>query len=168
MSTTLAVTGNSRVTYSFADSPTIGSLAETVEIKTSRTVANGTGSGQANAAWRDRITIPSGQSYSLDLQNLGATAFGFGGKVVISTLKEFFLVVNTTTASRYVLVATIAGDTTGYAARVNRGGDFRIADYTDGWAVTAGVNNVVYVSNPSAGSVEVDILVVGVGSTADT
>jgi len=169
MATSLSVTGNSRCTYSLSDSPTIGSIGESVEIKTSRTVANGTGAGEANVAWRNRVTITAGQAYSLDLLNLGATVFGFGGKVVINTLKEFFLVVNTTTASRYVLVGVIGpADTTGYSARVNRGGDYRVADYQDGWAVTNNVNNVVYIANPSAGSVEIDVLVVGVGSTADT
>lgn len=169
MATSLAVTGNSRCTYSFSDSPTIGSLAESVELKTSRTVENGTGAGQANVAWRDRVSIAAGQVYSLDLLDLGATAFGFAGKVVMSTLKEFMLVVNTTTASRYVLVGCIGpSDTTGYSARVNRGGDYRVADYQDGWAVTNGVNNVIYIANPSAGAVSIDLVVVGVGSTADT
>jgi hypothetical protein len=169
MATTLTVTGNSRCTYSFSDGPAIGSLAESVEIRTTRSVENGTGAGQANVAWRNRVTISAGQSYSMDLLDLGATAFGFAGKVVVNTLKEFFVVVNTTTASRYVLVGVIGpSDTTGYSARVNRGGDYRVADYQDGWAVTNGVNNVLYIANPSAGSVEIDVLVVGVGSTADT
>jgi hypothetical protein len=169
MATTLSVSGNSRCTYSFSDGPAIGSLAESVEIRTARTVANGTGAGQANVAWRNRVTIAAGQAYSMDLLNLGATAFGFGGKVVINTLKELFVVVNTTTASRYVLVGVIGpNDTTAYSARVNRGGDYRVADYQDGWAVTNNVNNVVYIANPSGGSVEIDVLAVGVGSTADT
>jgi hypothetical protein len=51
---------------------------------------------------------------------------------------------------------------------VNRGGDYRVADYQDGWAVASNVNNVVYIANPSAGAVEIDLLVVGVGSTVDT
>ena len=47
MPTSLSVTGNSRLTYAFSDTPEIGSLAESVELKTTRSVANGTGSGQA-------------------------------------------------------------------------------------------------------------------------
>lgn len=169
MPTSLSVTGNSRLTYAFSDTPEIGSLAESVELKTTRSVANGTGAGQANVAWRDKVTIAAGQVYSMNLLALGATAFGFGGKVVVNTLKEFMVVVNTTTASRWVLVGVIGpGDTTAYSARVNRGGDYRIADYQDGWAVTNNVNNTVYIANPSGGSVEIDVLVVGVGSTADT
>jgi hypothetical protein len=169
MATSLSVSGNSRLTYSFSDSPTIGSLGESVELKTSRTVGNGTGAGEANVAWRDRVSITAGQVYSLNLLNLGATAFGFGGKVVINTLKEFFLVVNTTTTNRYVLVGAIGpSDTTGYSARVNRGGDYRVSDYQDGWTVTNAVNNIIYIANPSGGTVSIDLLVVGVGSTVDT
>lgn len=168
MATTLSLTGNSRLSWSFSDSPTIGSLSESAEVRTSRTVENGTGSGQANVAWRDRVTIPAGQAYSLTLDDLGATAFGFAGKVVMTTLKEFMVVVNTTTASRHVLVGVIGpNDTTAFSARVNRGGDYRVADYLDGWPVTNS-NKTIYIANPSAGAVEIDVAVVGVGSTADT
>lgn len=168
MATTLTLTGNSRLSYSLSDSPVIGSLAEAAELKTTRSVSNGTGSGQANVAWRDRVTIASNQAWSADLLNLGTTAFGFVGKVSITTLKELMVVVNTTTASRYVLVGVIGpGDTTAWAAKVNRGGDYRVADYLDGWAVTNNVNNTLYIANPSAGSVSIDVCFIGVGTLAD-
>jgi hypothetical protein len=164
--TTLSLTTNARLSYTWSDSPAIGSLAESVEIKTSRTITNGTGADQANVAWRDRVTIPAGQSYALELRDLGATAFGFGGRVTLTTLKEFFVVNTETAAGRYVLVATIgASDAT---ARVNRGGDFRVADYVDGWTVTSGSTDIVHLANPTAHPVTVELGVVGVGSTADT
>jgi hypothetical protein len=167
--TTLSLSTNARLSYSWSDSPTIGSLAESVEIKTARTITNGTGADEANVAWRDRVTIPAGQSYALNLRDLSATAFGFGGRVTLATLKEFFVVNIETAAGRYVLVATIgANDTTAYAARVNRGGDFRVADYSDGWTVTAGTTDVVHLANPTAHAVTVELGVVGVGTTADT
>lgn len=169
MPPTLSLTTNARLSYTWADSPAIGSLAESAELKTSRTVTNGTGSGEANVAWRDRVTIPAGQTYQLDLRDLGATAFGFGGRVVLATLKEFFLVNTETAAGRHVLVATVGpSDATAYAARVNRGGDFRVADYTDGWTVTAGVSDAVNIANPTAHAVTVELGVVGVGTTEDT
>jgi hypothetical protein len=168
VATTLSLTGNSRISWSLTDDPTIGSLSESAELRTARTVENGTGSGQANVAWRNRVTIAAGQAYSIELDNLGATAFGFAGKVVVTTLKEFMVVVNTETASRHVLVGVIApNDTTAFSARVNRGGDYRVADYLDGWAVTNN-NKIIYIANPSGGSVEIDVAVVGVGSTVDT
>lgn len=166
---TLSLTGNSRLSWSLADAQTIGTAGRTAEIKTSRTVENGTGAGQANAAWVNRVTIASGQVYSLELRNLGETVFGFAGKVVLTKLKEIICVVNTTTASRYVLFGVIGpSDTSAYVARINRGGDYRVADYQDGWTVTQDVNDVIYIANPSAGSVEIDIGVVGVGSYANT
>ena len=169
MPTSLSLTTNARLSYTWADSPAIGALAETAELKTSRTVTNGTGSGSANVAWRDRVSIPAGQTYQLDLRDLGATAFGFGGRVVLATLKEFFLVNTATDAGRHVLVATVGtNDATAYAARVNRGGDFRVADYLDGWPVTAGVSDIVNIANPTAHAITIELGVVGVGTTEDT
>jgi hypothetical protein len=168
VATTLAVSGNSRLTWSLTDDPTIGSLSESAELRLTRSVEQGTGSGQANVAWRNRVTIAAGQAYSLELDNLGASAFGFAGKIAITTLKEFMVIVNTETASRWVLVGVIGpGDTTAFSARVNRGGDYRVADYLDGWAVT-NANKVLYIANPSAGAVEIDVAVVGVGAISDT
>ena len=165
---TLSGTRASTLSWSFVDPPVFGSRSESAAITTSRTIVNGTGSGQANVAWRDRITIADGQTYAADLDDLGATAFGYGGRVVLTTLKEMRVVVRTATAGRYVLVGVIApGDTTAYSARVNRGGDYSVADYLDGWPVTNG-NKTVYIANPSGGSVEIDLAFVGVGTTEDT
>lgn len=166
---TLSLTTNARLSYTWADAPAIGSLAESVELKTTRNVANGTGENEANVAWRDRVTIPAGQSYALELTNLGATAFGFGGRVTLDTLKEFFVINTNTTGAGYVLVATIGpSDATAYAAKVARGGDFRVADYATGWAVTAGADDTIHLANPSAVAVTVELGVVGVGTTEDT
>ncbi len=168
MPTTLSGSRSASLSWSFSDAPSIGSLSESASISTSRNIANGTGEGQANVAWRNRVTIASGDTYSVSLDNLGATAFAFGGKVVMTKLKEMRVAVNTTAAGRYVLVGVIGpGDTTGYSARVNRGGDYAVADYLDGWPVT-NTNKTVYIANPSGGSVEIDIAFVGVGSTVDT
>ena len=168
MATSIDVSTNSRMTWTLSDTPAIGSIAETAELKISRTIANGTGSGQANVAWRNRVTIAPGQTYSMDLDNLGSTAFGLGGKVVVSTLKDFCVINRATVAGRYVLVGVIGpADVTGWAARVNRGGDYRVSDYLDGWSINSG-NKSIYIANPSPGACEIDIGVIGVGTFADT
>ena len=165
---TLSGSRSATLSYSWADTPVFGSRSESASIVNSRSIANGTGSGQANAAWRDRVTIPAGQVYSVALDDLGATAFGYAGRVVLTTLKEMRVNVRTTTADRYVLVGVVGpSDTTGYSARVNRGGDYAVADYLDGWPVTSG-NKTVYIANPTAGPVEIDLAFVGVGTTQDT
>jgi hypothetical protein len=169
MATTLSVSRSSRTSYSLADDPAIGGVAESAELRTSHAVTNGTGSNEANAAWRNRITIAAGQVYSLDLTALGATVFGFGGQVSLTKLKEVYVLVNTDTAGAHVLWGVIGpGDTTGYAARIGRGGEYRWADYADGITVTNSANDMIYVANPSAGSVEIDLLLVGVGTYSDT
>lgn len=168
MPPTLSGSRSASLSWSFTDTPVIGSLSESAAISTSRTIANGTGEGQANVAWRDRVTIANGQTYAVSLDDLGATAFGYGGRIVMTKLKEMRVSVRTTTAGRYVLVGVIGpSDTTGYSARVNRGGDYAVADYLDGWTVTSG-NKTVYIANTSGGSVEIDLAFVGVGTTEDT
>ena len=168
MAVTASISTNSRLTFALADSPDLGSISQSVEVKTSRTVTNGTGAGQANAAWSARVTLAAGQVYSLDLTDLSLSAFNLAGKLTLSTLKDVIVVNNSTTAGRYLLYGVISpADTTGYAARLNRGADYRWSDYQDGIAVTAG-NKMVYIANPSAGSITFDIALAGVGTFVDT
>jgi hypothetical protein len=164
---TLTLTGNNRLTFSLADAQLVGSVTGDVEVRTNQNVANGTGAGQANVAWGTRVTLPAGQAYSLDLTNLSASAFGYVGKVYVTTLRDVIVVNNETTSNRYLLYGVISPqDTTGYAARINRGGSYRWTDYQDGIAVTAG-NKTLYIANPSGGSVTFDIALAGVGSYLD-
>lgn len=168
MAVTASISTNSRLTFALADSPDLGSISQSVEVKTSRTVTNGTGAGQANAAWSARVTLAAGQVYSLDLTDLSLSAFNLAGKLTLSTLKDVIVVNNSTTAGRYLLYGVISpADTTGYAARLNRGADYRWSDYQDGIAVTAG-NKMVYIANPSAGLITFDIALAGVGTFVDT
>jgi hypothetical protein len=89
------------------------------------------------------------------------------GKINVATLKDVIVVNNETTANRYVLYGVIsAQDTTGYAARINRGGSYRWTDYQDGIVVNAG-NKTLYIANPSGGSVTFDIALAGVGTFSD-
>jgi hypothetical protein len=164
---TLSLSGNNRLTFSISEGQLLGSVTGDVEVRTTQSVPDGTGSGQANVAWATKVTLPAGQAYSLDLTNLAASAFGYVGKINVATLKDVIVVNNETTANRYVLYGVIsAQDTTGYAARINRGGSYRWTDYQDRIAVNAG-NKTLYIANPSGGSVTFDIALAGVGTFSD-
>jgi len=164
---TLTLSGYNRLTFSLDDTQLIGSVTGDVTVKSSQTVAHGTGAGQANVGWATKVTLPAGQVYSLDLTNLPASAFGYVGKATIATLKDVLVVSNETTANRYLLYGVIAAnDMTGYAARINRGGSYRWTDYQDGIAVNAG-NKTLYIANPSGGSVSFDLALAGVGTYSD-
>jgi hypothetical protein len=164
---TLSLTGNSRLTFSLADTQLVGSVTGEVEVRSTQTVANGTGAGQANVAWATKVTLAAGQAYSFDLSNLSASAFGYVGKINVTTLRDVIVVNNETAANRFILYGVISqADTTGYAARINRGGSYRWTDYQDGIAVTAG-NKVIYIANTSGGSVTFDLALAGVGTFSD-
>lgn len=168
VSVTLSSTGNSRLTFSLSGTQPIGSSSDGFEIRTSRTVTHGTGEGEANVGWRDRVSIPAGQVLGLNLLELEGSVLGFDGLVAITELKEIFCVVNTTTAGAHVLFGVISpSDTTAYSALVKRGGDYRVTSYLEGWDVTESVNNWIYIANPTGAAVEIDIGFMGVGSYAD-
>jgi hypothetical protein len=164
---TLTLTGNTRLTFSIADTQLVGSVTGDVEVRSTQTVANGSGAGQANVAWATEVALAAGQVYSLDLTNLSASAFGYVGKVAVTTLRDVIVVNKETASGRYLLYGVISPqDTTGYAARINRGGSYRWTDYQDGIAISAG-NKTLYIANPSGGSVTFDIALAGVGSYSD-
>ena len=164
MATAIAISTANRLSWSLSDAPTLGSAGEMYETSTTRTVANGTGSLQANAAWADLVTIPAGQVLSLDITNLSTAKFGIAGHVAFSTIKDVFVINKETTAGRYVLYGVASpSDVTGYAARINRGGEHRWTDYVDGISVNAG-NKTIYIANPGADSVTLEIAICGVGT----
>ena len=164
---TLTLTGNNRLTFSLADTQLVGSVTGDVEVRATQAVDNGTAAGQANVAWATEVTLTAGQAYSFDLTNLAASAFGYVGKINVATLRDVLVVNNETTAGSYLLYGVISqADTTGYAARINRGGSYRWTDYQDGIAVNAG-NKTIYIANPSSGSVTFDLALAGVGTFLD-
>jgi len=164
---TLSITGNTRLTFALSDVQLVGSVTNDVVVRATQTVENGTGAGQANAAWASKVTLAAGSAYSLDLTSMPASAFGYVGRVSLTNLRDVVVVNNTTTAGRYLLYGVISPqDVTGYAARIGRGGSYRWTDYQDGITVTAG-NKLIYIANPSNGTVVFDIAVAGVGSFLD-
>lgn len=169
MATTLSGSTNTRVTWALADAPDIGSLSESAEIKLTRTLEHGTGAGQANVGWRERVAIPAGQTYTLELDNLPATAFGFAGTVSLATLKDFYLQNTATVAGRYVLVGTVGpADATAYSAKVGAGGEYRVADYLVGWPVVNNTSDTIHIANPSAAAITLELTLVGVGTIAES
>lgn len=168
MSNTFSATTNTRVTYTLSDSPAIGSLSEGAELKVNRRIDDGTAAGQCNVGWREQATIPAGQTYTLELDNLGATAFGFAGTVTFTTLRDFYLINTATTAGRHVLVGTIGpSDATAYSAKIGAGGEYRVADYLVGWPVVANTSDTIHIANPTAHAITVELVLLGVGTIAN-
>jgi hypothetical protein len=165
MPNTISLSANNRITWTVSD----GVAAESQEVRTARSITNGSGANQANVAWRNQVTIPAGQVYSFDMNNLADSALGYSGRVTITSIRDVMVVNMTTTAGAYVLWGVIGpSDSSAYAARIGRGGEYRVADWYDGQAVTVGVDNVIYVANPSSVAVTLDVAFAGVGTYSDT
>lgn len=54
-------------------------------------LADGAGAGEANAAWRETISLAAGDSESIDLTSLGVSAFGATGTLYLASVKLLLL-----------------------------------------------------------------------------
>jgi len=66
------------------------SLSDAVSVP--MTLANGTGSGQANGYWSKAITLPAGDDDTIDLLALSFAAFGLSGTVAFASIKHLAIV----------------------------------------------------------------------------
>jgi hypothetical protein len=167
MPSAIAITTSNRLSYTLVGAPDLGTLGEGYDTSSPREIENGTGPDQADAAWTALVTIPASTVLSLDLTNLVSSKFGFVGYVNMSVLKDVFVINKETEAGRYVLWGVSSpSDITGYSARINRNGDFRWTDYTDGVAINSG-NKILYCANPGINPVTLEIAMAGVGTYND-
>lgn len=79
-----------------------GPVAWTESISASLDLANGTGSGKANAYWSSVYTLNATDDVTFDLLALSYTAFGDSGVIGISSVKTF-VVANTSTTTSLTL-----------------------------------------------------------------
>lgn len=168
MPTAIAISTASRLSWSLTDTPSVGTAGESYETSNSQRVSDGTSVGQANAAWADLVTIPANQVLALDATQLSTAKFGIAGYVAFSVLKDVMVINRETAAGRHVLYGVASpADTTGYAARINRGGEHRWTDYTDGVSINAS-NKMIYIANPGTAAVTLEIAMAGVGTYVST
>ena len=151
----LTVAGSTRLAWSLSSSDSIGSSSSAAEHRTSRSITDGTGPGQANVANTQRITCTgSGASLAINAPNI--SVIGVAGQMSVTTLKE-------------LLVSVVSGPTGGYfnlqapggitGARVGVGGQLHWADYQVG-----ATGNTVALSGGPTGTYTVDLTLVGNGS----
>lgn len=168
MANAISITTASRLAWSLVDDPAVGAAGESYESSSALSVSNGTGSGQANAAWVGVVAIPAGQVLALDVTALATEKFSFNGVVNFSVIKEVLVINRETEAGRHVLYGVSSpSDTTGYAARINRSGEHKWADYADGVSINAS-NKMIYIANPGTAEVTLEIAMAGVGTYVST
>lgn len=157
MANELAITGNTRLTWSLTDTQPIGSVTRSAEQKSSRSVSNGTGPNEANCAWSAQYTITGVGSLSLNAASLAMPSFGYSGNASLTQIKEVLLSVATGPTGGYVTFGMPTGAT---GVRVNVGGQFHWLDYLAG----VGATGSFVVQNAVTGTYSVNLSVVGNGT----
>lgn len=104
MSTTFTLTSNLRVTPKWVDAQDMIDVIDTATPYLTLDLAQGTGTGQANAYWKGVITISAGNTSTIDLRNLPLDVFGGSGSLLLASVK-MLLVTNSSAVS-----VTMGGD----------------------------------------------------------
>lgn len=162
MPRTFTLTGLVRMVPRWVDTDT--AVVDAATVVQTIDVANGTGAGQANAYWRDVLTIAAGQSATVDLFALPTTAFGGTGTVALYQIKLLWC------ANRSAGAAVILGD-----ACENRWGGYSSgAQYLpagacvlalsagEGYAADGSSRNVVITNDSATESATVELYLAGV------
>ena len=156
MPTSLTVAGTTRLAWSLSDSQSAADYSASGEDRSSRSVSNGTGVGQANVAASTTITGTQA-GFSLAITGITGSVLGAVQTARVNTVRELLVFVNTGPTGGFVTVTHpgISG------VRVGVGGQFHLADYGSG--ITGG--SLAFASTV-AGTYSVDVTAVGVGTYA--
>lgn len=174
MSTTLTVNPiRMNVGWDFESTTSFGTnVVNTANFLYTKTMANGTGSGNSQKMYATTYTIAASTTQSVDLA--GALTDFFGSTITFSKIKVIYVELATTTAASSIKVGG-GSDAAGTAAlinwvgaandlvRVRNGGCFMLA-CTDGtgYAVTATTADILGITNEDgANSATVNLFVCG-------
>ena len=88
---TFSLAGQLRIQPTWTDTLSTTDVVDSVEIIRALTFANGTGSGQANAYWRDVRTVAATATDTIYLSNLPLSVFGGTGTLDMSTVRMIYI-----------------------------------------------------------------------------
>jgi len=162
MPTTFTLSGTLKVTPRWIDSRSATDITDTAIATHTVALDNGTGSGLADAYWKDQLSINAGASVTLDLRSLAHRAFGGSGTLSFAAVKMLMItnnsagdvVVGGSPANRWTTWAT--GNVTVGARCV-----LLATNTTSGWA-TSTTGKALQITNAGASVALVDIYVAGV------
>lgn len=165
MTTALSATIEARIKAKLTNAGDLSDEASTINELFSLALADGTGTGKANAIWSDTRTIAASSSENLDLA--GVLADAFGNALTFTKVKAIMVkAAAANTNDVHVGGAASNGFTAPFAdatdiAKVKPGGVF-LWVYPAGATVTASTGDILKMANSSSGTgVTYDIIIVG-------
>lgn len=160
MANTLTVSGNTRLAWVLSETQAVGSVSKSVEQRSSRSIANGTGPSQASIAFSTTESVTGTNTRNLDVSAYQVNAFEFPGQAFFSTVREVLVKVTTGPTGGNLTVGLPTGVT---GVRLNVGGQLHWVDYLGGIPSSTSPSNVSLKSNVT-GVYSVDVTVIGTGN----
>lgn len=147
----------------WTESLDVTDVIDKVSSKFTVELADGTGDNQADAYWKDVLTVATSATELLDLTALSTTFMGGTGTLNFASVKALLLINQSTTDS-----ITVGGVTTNQwtalaadTLTVGPSGQLYVASPLGGF-VTSSTDKVVALTNSGGAAVDVELYVIGV------
>jgi hypothetical protein len=160
---TFAVTGRVTMNPTWSEDLDLTAIVDKTTVALSTALTDGTGNDQADAYWRDAITIAASATTNLDLRALSRQLMGGTAADTFSTVK-ILAIYNKATAGTISVGVSVSDRWTALAAgsiTVGPQGVFYVAYPGGGYATAAG-DQVLAITNNGASATDIDIYIVGV------
>lgn len=165
MATELSVTGQTTLSWSLSEANNPTSYSASAQQRSTRSIANGTGPGQANVAWSGTVAITGTNQAQINIGNI--QTYPFNGYLVMGMdyLKEMLVEVTTGPTGGYVVISTTGvSPTAPINFPVGVGGQLHFCDYSAGMGISSlTYTDFLQLRSAVTGTYSVDVTFVGVG-----
>jgi hypothetical protein len=160
---TFAVTGRVTMTPTWSEDLDLTAIVDRTNVSLSTAFTDGTGNDQADAYWRDTITIAAAATTNLDLRALSRQLMGGTATDTFAKVK-ILAIYNKATAGTISVGVSVSDRWTALAGgsiTLGPQGVFYVTYPGDGYS-TGASDKVLAITNNGASAADIDIYIVGV------
>lgn len=153
---TIALVSSTRLYGTVSRSFDAGEANIPIDLRTTTDISHGTGLNQANTYYEDDFSIALSGSLSIDLAS--SLVDVLGNTVIFAAVKEILIIADLTNTNSIIIGNGTNPFLAGFGAAAHTftlvpGGTFHVKNYSAaGWAVGAGVSDVLKLTNSAAGT----------------
>jgi hypothetical protein len=151
MASTFSMVGSLRISPVWVEPLDASTVTDATTALASFAFENGTGTGQANAYWRDLVSVSAASTTTINLTALPMNVFGTAGTLDMDRQKLLLVRNRSTTIGLTVALGTSV------TATLNAGGVVLASSTAAGWSETS-----LTLTNAGASAVSVEVYIVGV------
>jgi hypothetical protein len=151
MASTFSLSGSLRVSPIWVEPLDASTVTDATSALISFALENGTASGQANAYWRDLVSVSATSTTTINLTALPMNVFGTAGTLDMDRQKLLLIRNRSTTIGLTLALGTSV------TAALNAGGVVLASSTAAGWSETS-----LTLTNAGASAVSVEVYLVGV------